>query len=165
YTLRNPEIRTSKRPIDVPPDAPAIVQEMAQVGRSAGVGPMYSFLGGLADHVGRFLVRSGGELTVTCGGDYFIVAKKRQKLTVLRRPEGASSAVVGPPRRAGVGISRTQGGRGEGMAVLANSCMLADAAAAGVQAILPKPDGFRTALDYLKKVPGIYGAGWGRGGA
>jgi hypothetical protein len=36
--------------------------------------------------------------------------------------------------------------------------MRADAAAAGVQAILPKPDGFRTALDYLKKVPGIHGA-------
>jgi uncharacterized protein len=158
YTLRNPEVRTSKRPIDVPPDAPAIVQEMAQVGRSAGVGPMYSFLGALADHVGRFLVRSGGELTVACGGDYFIVAKKRQKLTVLRRPNGASIAVVVPPRREGVGISTSQGGRVDGIAVLANSCMLADAAAAGVQAILPKPDGFRTALDYLKKVPGIYGA-------
>jgi uncharacterized protein len=103
-------------------------------------------------------VRSGGELTVTCGGDYFIVAKKRQKLTVLRRPNGASIAVVVPPRKEGVGISTNQGGRVDGIAVLANSCMLADAAAAGVQAILPKPDGFRTALDYLKKVPGIYGA-------
>ena len=160
YTLRNPEIRTSKRPIDVPPDAPPIVQEMAQVGRSAGVGPMYSFLGALADHVGRFLVRSGGELTVACGADYFIVAKKRQKLTVLRRPNDASIAVVVPPRREGVGISTNLGGRAnmDGIAVLASSCMLADAAAAGVQAILPKPDGFRTALDYLKKVPGVYGA-------
>jgi hypothetical protein len=27
-----------------------------------------------------------------------------------------------------------------------------------VQAILAKPDGFRGALDYLKKVPGVYGA-------
>jgi len=160
YTLRNPDIRTSKRPIDVPPDAPAIVQEMAQVGRSAGVGPMYSFLGALADHVGRFLARSGGELTVSCGGDYFIVAKKRQKLTVLRRPNGASIAVVVPPRQEGVGISTNMGGRAhmDGIAVLASSCMLADAAAAGVQAILPKPDGFRTALDYLKRVPGVYGA-------
>jgi len=160
YALRNPDIRTSKRPIEVSVDAPAIVQEMVQAGRTAGVGPMYSFLGALADHVGRFLARSAGELTVACGGDYFIVAKKRQKLTVLRRPNGASIAVVVPPRREGVGISTNLGGRAhmDGLAVLASSCMLADAAAAGVQAILAKPDGFRGALDYLKKVPGVYGA-------
>jgi hypothetical protein len=35
--------------------------------------------------------------------------------------------------------------------------MAADAAAAGVQAILPKPDGFRTALKYLERVPEIIG--------
>jgi hypothetical protein len=36
--------------------------------------------------------------------------------------------------------------------------MLADAAAAGVQACLPKPDGFGMALHYLQKVPGVTGA-------
>jgi hypothetical protein len=35
--------------------------------------------------------------------------------------------------------------------------MLAEAAAAGVQAILPKQGGFRAALGYLKKVPGVLG--------
>jgi ApbE superfamily uncharacterized protein (UPF0280 family) len=161
YALRNPDIRTSKRPLEVSADAPAIVQEMVQAGRTAGVGPMYSFLGALADHVGRFLARSASELTVACGGDYFIVARKRQKLTVLRRPDGGSIAVVVPPRKDGVGISTNLGGgrvHMDGLAVLASSCMLADAAAAGVQAILGKRDGFRQALDYLKSIPGVYGA-------
>ena len=36
--------------------------------------------------------------------------------------------------------------------------MLADAAAAGVQACLPKPDGFGMALHYLQRVPGVTGA-------
>ena len=35
--------------------------------------------------------------------------------------------------------------------------MLADAAAAGVQACLPKPDGFGMALHYLQRVPGVTG--------
>jgi hypothetical protein len=35
--------------------------------------------------------------------------------------------------------------------------MLADAAAAGLQALLPKPDGFRQALHYLRRVPGVHG--------
>ncbi|MGH2658500.1 MAG: hypothetical protein ACRDHS_02250 [Actinomycetota bacterium] len=159
YALRNPNIRTSKRPIRVPADAPDIVREIVQAARTAGVGPMYSFQGALADHVGRFLARSASELTVACGGDYFIVARKRQKLTILRNPGGTISVVV-QPRREGIGVS-TNLGRGrahvDGLAVLASSCMLADAAAAGVQALLSKRDGLHLALEYLKKVPGVSG--------
>ncbi|HEX7463524.1 MAG TPA: hypothetical protein VF382_01315 [Actinomycetota bacterium] len=160
YAIRNPEIRTSKRPIDVPDDAPAIVRELVGSARIAGVGPMFSFRGALADYVGRFLAEQVQELTVSCGGDYFIVSKKRQKLTVHHGPAGGSIAVVVQPRRGGVGVS-TSVGRGrvvvDGLAVLASSCMLADATAAGVQAILSKRDGFRLALDYVKKVPGVHG--------
>lgn len=160
YTLRNPEIRTSKGPIDVPKDAPAIVREMVRSSRAAGVGPMFSFQGAVTDYVGRFLAEQVHELTVACGGDYFIVTKKRQKLTVMRKPGGETIAVVVQPRREGLGIS-TSLGRGraalDGLAVLASSCMLADAAAAGVQAILPKENGFHAALGYLKKVPGVQG--------
>jgi ApbE superfamily uncharacterized protein (UPF0280 family) len=159
YTLRNPEVRTSKRPIEVPQDAPAIVHEMIEAARSAGVGPMYSFQGAVTDYVGRFLARSMDEITVSSGGDYFILGRKRQKLTVQTR-RGQPIAVVVRPVAGGVGISTTLG-RGhaavDGLAVLATSCMLADAAAAGVQAILPKDDGFRLALSYLKRVPGVYG--------
>jgi ApbE superfamily uncharacterized protein (UPF0280 family) len=61
-----------------------------------------------------------------------------------------------------VGVSTTlgrgrDGGGPDGLAVLATSCMLADAAAAGVQALLPKEDGFKLALRYLQQVPGVRG--------
>ncbi len=160
YALRNPEIRTSKRPIGVPDDAPAIVREMVASAARAGVGPMFSFQGAVTDHVGRFLAQQVHELTVSCGGDLFIVARKRQKLTIHRKPSGEAIGIVVPPHRTGVGVSTTLGrGRApvDGLAVIAESCMLADAAAAGVQAILPKPDGFRLALAYLRRVPGVRG--------
>ena len=160
YALRNPEVRTSKRPIEVPDDAPAIVREMVKAAGAAGVGPMFSFQGAVTDHVGRFLAQEVHEVTVACGGDLFIVARKRQKLVVHRRPSGEAISVVIEPRAEGVGISTTLG-RGriavDGLALIAESCMLADAAAAGVQAILPKDDGFRLALAYLKRVPGVRG--------
>jgi ApbE superfamily uncharacterized protein (UPF0280 family) len=57
----------------------------------------------------------------------------------------------------GVATTLAQGSGLDGIAVLAESCMLADAAAAGVHAILPKPDGFHLALTYLRKVPGVTG--------
>jgi ApbE superfamily uncharacterized protein (UPF0280 family) len=160
YTLRNPDVRASKRPIEVPEDAPEIVREIVAAARRAGVGPMYSFQGAVTDYVGRFLSREVSEVIVNCAGDYFIMGKRRQKLTVLRRPAGSTVAIVVPASRQGVGISMTLGrGRAavDGLAVVADSCMVADAAAAGVQAILPKDNGFRSALLYLKQVRGVLG--------
>jgi ApbE superfamily uncharacterized protein (UPF0280 family) len=160
YTLRNPDVRNSKRPIEVPDDAPDIVREMVSAARQAGVGPMYSFQGAVTDHVGRHLAREVDEVTVNCGGDYFILSRRRQKLTVSSRSSGSTVALVVPPSKKGMGISMSSGrGRAaiDGIAVLADSCMLADAAAAGVQAILPKENGFASALTYLKRVPGVLG--------
>ena len=159
YAIRNPEVRSSKRPIEVPADAPDIVREIVAAARRAGVGPMFSFQGAVTDHVGRFLAREVNEVTVNCGGDYFILARKRQKLTVGAGVTGSVALVV-PPSKTGVGVSMTVGrGRAapDGLAVLAESCMLADAAAAGVQAILPKENGFNGALAYLRQVKGVLG--------
>jgi hypothetical protein len=147
--------------VKVPGDAPEIVREIASTAARAGVGPMFSLQGAVTDHVGRFLAREVSEVTVNCGGDYSIRSRRRQKLTVVRRP-GSSVAVVVPAHREGVGISMTLGSSAkrsevDGLAVLAESCMLAGAAAAGVQAILPKENGLQGAMAYLKQVPGVIG--------
>lgn len=162
YALRNPQFRQSKRPLrEIPADAPPIVREMVDASSRAGVGPMFTFRGAVTDQVGRFLAGSLSEVTVACDGDYFIQTKKRMKLAV-KRHGGEPIALAVEPSRGGVGVSTTLGrGRGgggpDGLAVLATSCMLADAAAAGVQALLPKPDGFKLALQYLQQVPGVRG--------
>jgi uncharacterized protein len=161
YGLRNPEFQESKRPIPLPNDAPDIVREMILASGNAGVGPMFTFQGAVTDQVGRFLSREAHDLTVSCGGDYFILTRKRMKLAVKRRG-GDPITVVVEPRSQGVGVSTTLGrGRGgegpDGLAVIAASCMAADAAAAGVQAILPKSDGIRKALAYLGRVPEVIG--------
>jgi len=98
---------------------------------------------------------------VGCDGDYFILTKKRTKLAV-KRHGGPSLAVVVDHDPQGLGVSTTLGrGRGhsgpDGLAVIATTCMLADATAAGVQALLQKPDGFTLALQYLRQVPGVQG--------
>jgi hypothetical protein len=163
YGLRYPEFRQSKRPLaEVGSDAPEIVREMVQASAAAGVGPMFTFRGAVVDQVGRFLADQVTELTVACDGDYFIRSRKRMKLAVKRRG-GEPLAVALPPSKEPVGVSTTLGrGRGgagpDGLAVIASSCTLADAAAAGVQAVLGKPDGFGMALRYLQQVPGVRGA-------
>ena len=161
YGLRDPEFRTSKRPLSrVASDAPDVVKEVVASAATAGVGPMFAFRGAVVDEVGRVLVRSFSELTVTCDGDYFIKARKRRKLAV-QRAGGPPITVALEPEPRGVGVA-TQLGRGrshgpDGLAVIADTCKLADAAAAGVHALLPKDDGFTHALQYLRRVPGVRG--------
>ncbi|HEY7477977.1 MAG TPA: hypothetical protein VIB62_07045 [Actinomycetota bacterium] len=161
YALRDPAFRTSKRPLErIGADAPAIVQEVVAASAAAGVGPMFTFRGAVVDQVGRFLADQLSEVTVACEGDFHIKAKKRRKLAVQRR--GAEPIMVAiDPSATGVGVStavgRSRAAAPDGLAVIASTCMLADAAAAGVQACLPKPDGFGMALHYLQRIPGVLG--------
>jgi ApbE superfamily uncharacterized protein (UPF0280 family) len=162
YALRDPDFRSSKRPLTrIATDAPEIVKEVAAAAAAAGVGPMFSFRGAVVDQVGRFLADQVRDVTVLCDGDYYIKARKRVKLQVKRRG-GEPITVALAPNGSGVGVSTTlgrgrQGGSPDGLAVIAQTCMLADAAAAGVQACIPKPDGFGMALHYLQRVPGVRG--------
>lgn len=161
YGVRDPDFRSSKRALTrVASDAPPIVQEVVSAASAAGVGPMFSFRGAVVDSVGRFLAEQSGDVTVACDGDYYIKAKKRMKIAVRRR--GGEPLTIVLTAGKGLGLSTTLGrGRGgagpDGLAVIAQSCMLADAAAAGVQACLRKPDGFGMALHYLQRVPGVSG--------
>jgi hypothetical protein len=162
YALRDPEFRRSKRPVTrIAGDAPDVVKQIVTIAARAGVGPMFTFRGAVVDEVGRFLGHQLPEVTVACGGDYFLKSRKRMRLAVKRH--GGEPITVAVPAGPGVGVSTTLGrGRGgggpDGLAVIAESCAAADAAAAGVQAILPKPDGFGMALHYLQRVPGVRGA-------
>lgn len=162
YALRYPIFRESKRPLDrITADAPDIVKEMVHAATSAGVGPMFTFRGAVVDQVGRFLAEQLNEVSVACDGDYFIRSRKRMKLGV-KRHGGKPITVALRPARSGVGVSTTLGrGRGgggpDGLAVIADTCMLADAAAAGVQALLGKAGGFTHALRYLRALPGVQG--------
>jgi uncharacterized protein len=168
YSLRNPKFRTSKRPIRVSDDAPAAIREMVAAALAAGVGPVFTIQGALTDHVGRYLARALPEVLVSAGGGYFIRSRKRIKLLVHRAANGEELSIV---VSGGVnGVSTTMG-RGQlpaesvdGLGVVADSCALADAAAAAAMAIVSRPDSFKAALDYLRGIEGVRGAVLVRGG-
>ena len=167
YAIRNPMFQSSKRPIYVPQDAPRMIQRMAELSMSAGVGPIFTFRGALTEYVGRIVARSVDELFVTCGPDHFVVAKRRARLPVHRAadPGGGGLAVVVKPElgphgvHSSIGSGQDGDGSDDGVVVVATSCILADAAAAGAGAILAKGGrgSLRAALSYLRELEGVHG--------
>lgn len=163
YGIRNPEFRTSKRPLaEVPEDAPEVVRRMVEIATGVGVGPMFTFPGALTDHVAATLSRFVPELVIVNGGDYYIAARKASKLTVYQR-DGQPMSVVIRPERCPMGVYTTMGAMqtpadtADGVVVLADSCILADAAAAAVMAILKRPESFGGALTFLRHLQGVHG--------
>ena len=164
YGARNAAFRTSKRPITVPDDAPEVVREVTRIAADAGVGPMFALQGAVTDHVGRFLARSTGEISVSCGGDYFIRARKKAKITIARGDGTSDIAVVLDPAHGAQGLSTTNDPSRTGvpagvdaLAVVAGSCAVADATAASVLAILHHPNSLADALEHLRLSPGVIG--------
>ena len=164
YSVRNPAFRTSKRPVEVPDDAPPVAREMAAAASAAGVGPVFTVQGALIDHVGRYLARNVHEVLVSSGGDHFIKSRKRLRLPVSHGLDGGGLSVIVDPTRGPAGVSTTLGKSGlpadtvDGLAVVATSCALADAAAAAAMAILARHDSFQRALGYLQAIDGVMGA-------
>jgi uncharacterized protein len=165
YGIRDPAFRTSKRPVTVPEDAPAIVREMADAARSAGVGPQYTFQGAITDHVGRFIGLRSADVLVSNGGDYFVITRRRSRLGVpIGGHEGQSLGIVIRPELGPHGIYTTAGRKqsprdaADGLVVVASSCMLADAAAAAAGIVLRRSDSMATTLEYLQGLEGVFGA-------
>jgi ApbE superfamily uncharacterized protein (UPF0280 family) len=164
YSVRNPAFRTSKRPVEVPDDAPPVAREMAAAASAAGVGPVFTVQGALVDHVGRYLARNVHEVLISSGGDHFIQSRKRLKLPVSHGLDGGGLSVIVDPTRGTAGVSTTIGKGGlpadivDGLAVVARSCALADAASAAAMAILARHDSFQRALSYLQAIEGVMGA-------
>ena len=164
YSLSHPEFRTSKTPVDVADTAPEIVKEMAKQARAAGVGPAYTTNGAVCEHVGRFLAGHLSEVVVSSGGDYFLRAKKKMKLALYQGPAAGGLSIVVDPKMGtrgvytSVGRIRLPAQSVDGLAVLASTTIMADAAAAAMMAILSRPNSFSGALGYLRKLDGVHGA-------
>jgi uncharacterized protein len=166
YAIRNPAFRSSKRPIEVPDDAPLIVRQMAEQSALAGVGPMFTFRGALTEFVGRKIAEAVPDVAVACGEDHFVITRRRARLALGPSPRGRHDgmALVVKPEIGPQGIyaalerSPMRSGRADGLVVVARSCILADAAGAAATAILSKPNSLRAALTYLQRLPGVHGA-------
>jgi ApbE superfamily uncharacterized protein (UPF0280 family) len=164
YRTRDDAFRLHRRPVEVPESAPPLARRLADTSAVAGVGPRFALRGALVDAIGLALTEHRAEFMVTCAGEAFVAARHRARLTLLQGSPALASglAVVVGPDLGPVGIyatsrdARSNAPKGTAVTVVATTCVLADAAAAGSVMLLSRR-GFRAALSYLQRVPGVHG--------
>ena len=167
YIARHPEFTTSLVPFPIQGDEPVIVQAMLKAGLKAGVGPMASVAGAIAEFVGSELLPYSPEIIVENGGDIYL--KILQKRVVgIYAGESPLSGRVGlevEPRDTPLGICTSSGtvghsvslGKADAVVIISPSVTLADAAATAIGNKVRKESDIAPCLEFAKGIEGITG--------
>ena len=167
YIKIHPDFLTSLTPIDQDHLAPDIVRDMLRVSSMAGVGPMASVAGAVAEYVGRDLLPQTLNVIVENGGDIFLKTLNEitvgifagdsplsEKIALRVRPSETplgictSSATVGPSLSLG---------RADAVCVKSRSASLADAVATAVGNVCKSKSDIRKALALGSGIAGVLG--------
>jgi ApbE superfamily uncharacterized protein (UPF0280 family) len=141
YIEKVPSFKDSLVPIKGDPAAPGIVKTMIEAGARAGVGPMASVAGAIAEYVGMGLLEHSRDVIIENGGDIFIrSAAERHILLLAETSELSAIRIVVPPAPEPVGVCTSSGtlghslsfGKADAVTVLWSSASLSDAAATAI---------------------------------
>lgn len=167
YMARYPTFATTLTPWLADEPRPAMIEEMVQAGRRAGVGPMAAVAGAIAAFVGTDLLTRSGEVIVENGGDVFLQTTDPVTVGIYTGSSGFSSRLA---LRAGggdapLGVCTSSGtighslscGRADAVCVIASSCALADAAATAIGNRVQGGSDIRGAIEWGRKIDEIQG--------
>lgn len=167
YITENPLFEITFKPIEVSPGAPEVVRRMAQAARQAGVGPMASVAGCLAEMVGEALLRLSPEVIIENGGDIFLAGTRPRIIAVYAgdsRFSGKLSLEIDPAEMP-VGICSSSGtighsvslGKADTCLVKSRSVALADAYASTIGNMVKTKADLPAALEKAKSLVGLDG--------
>ncbi|MGE5841279.1 MAG: UPF0280 family protein, partial [Deltaproteobacteria bacterium] len=168
YIQTHADFLTALDPYPEDPYAPPLVREMIERARDAGVGPMASVAGAIAEYVGRHLLKKTKQVIVENGGDLFVKADRVVTVSVFAgaSPLSEKIALVIPPNLMPLGIATSSGivghslsfGKADVGCVLSPSATLADAAATALCNRIQGPKDLSRIEEWAKGVRGVIGA-------
>jgi ApbE superfamily uncharacterized protein (UPF0280 family) len=163
-----PRFAESFVPVQVPRSAPLLVKRMAEAAFTAGVGPMASVAGAVAEYVAIGLSRFSAEVVVENGGDDFLILTTDRIVGIHAgdsplsdrmglRVGAAQSPLAIATSSATVGPSISLGSA-DACTVLAHSGALADAVASAAGNRVHHTEDIQAAVDLAASIPGVLGA-------
>lgn len=167
YIAEHPRFKVSLKPVAVNGASPQLVSEMSEASAKAGVGPMASVAGAIAELVGRRLLGFSPEVIVENGGDIFLATRSKRLVAVYAGDSPLSNrvAIEIVPERTPLGVCTSSGtvghsfsfGSADAVTVLSRSTALADAAATAIGNLVRSESDIPKGLERGKKIGGLEG--------
>lgn len=167
YARVRDDFLTSFTPLSYDALAPAIVREMLTASIAAGVGPMASVAGAIAQFVAEDLLSESSEIIVENGGDIYASIRKdlrigifagdsplSNKLSFTIKPEDLPMGICTSSATVGHSVSL---GKVDAVCVISKSAALADAAATAVGNVVQNKRDIRKGIDLGSQIPGVLG--------
>jgi hypothetical protein len=167
YIRQYPIFLTSLQPLPVDDNAPRIVKAMSEAASKAGVGPMASIAGAIAEFVGTELLAFSPEVIIENGGDIYMKSLRKRLVGIyagqspLTGKIGLEIAGTDTP----IGICTSSGtvghslsfGKADAAVVLSKSAILADAAATAIGNLIKQPTDIPNGIELAKSIEGVLG--------
>ncbi|MFN3505418.1 MAG: UPF0280 family protein [Caldimicrobium sp.] len=169
YILKNPLFLKSLEPLPDDGEAPEIVRKMLYAGRIAGVGPMASVAGAIAEAVGKALLEKNltQEIVVENGGDIFLNLKKEARVLIFAGDSYFSGklALIIPKEVQPCGVCTSSGkighslsfGKADAITVVHKDTAVADALATKFGNMLREGKDFKKIISLAERIDNIYG--------
>lgn len=164
---RFPQFASSLTPLPDSGPAPAIITEMTNAARIAGVGPMAAVAGAMAEFTGRELLKFSKEIVVENGGDIFVCSETEMVFTIYagNSPLSMKTGIQVSRQKAPFAMCTSSGtlghsksfGRADAVSVLADSCAVADATATALGNKIQTASDIEPAIAAGQSMKGIRG--------
>jgi ApbE superfamily uncharacterized protein (UPF0280 family) len=167
YITMNPGFQQSLVPLADDPYAPQIVKQMIQTSQRAGVGPMATVAGAMADMVSKDLLNLSKEVIVENGGDIYLASSRERTIGIYAgdSPLSLKIGIVISPDDTPLGVCTSSGtvgpslsfGKANAVCILAKSSAFADAAATAVGNIVKEKKDISLGLGRAREIEGVLG--------
>jgi uncharacterized protein len=167
YIRYHPEFKTSLIPLPIDNLSPEIIKEMLEAAKTAGVGPMASVAGAIAEHVGKDLLAYSPNVIVENGGDIYLNVKDDISIGVFAgdSPLSGRIALTVAAAETPLGLCTSSGtighslsfGIADAVCIKSESAALADAAATSVGNLIRKKSDVKKGLDRAMAIKGVLG--------
>lgn len=169
YIELKPEFSTSMVPLSGQASqmTPALIKEMDDAARLAGVGPMAAVAGAVAQYTGTRLLNHSSQVLVENGGDIFVKSDTMTRFTIYadNSPFSMTCAIEIAPQKKAYGICTSSGtlghsksfGTADAAMVFSDSCPLADAMATALGNRIQTSMDIQSAIDWGKTIDHVRG--------
>jgi len=167
YIKHRPEFMTNLEPIDQDPEADDIIKEMIRTTKLAGVGPMASVAGAIAEFTGKELLAHSKQNIIENGGDIFIKSDKIRTVAVYAGDSPLSNKIFIKikPEDTPIGVCTSSGtvghslsfGKADACVIITKSAILADAVATATCNRIKEKKDIAPSLEFAISIKGVKG--------